>query len=51
MGTKWLELSALYLKKKKKMLYLTLFTQSLSSANIDQSAPNLVKILYPTDFE
>ena len=26
------------------MLYLTLFTQSLSSANIDQSAPNLVKI-------
>ena len=29
---------------KKEMLYLTLFTQSLSSANIDQSAPNLVKI-------
>ena len=28
---------------KKKMLYLNLFTQSLSSANIDQSAPNLVK--------
>ena len=28
----------------KKTLYLTLFTQSLSSANIDQSAPNLVKI-------
>ena len=26
---------------KKKLLYLTLFTQSLSSANIDQSAPNL----------
>ena len=26
------------------MLYLTLLTQSLSSANIDQSAPNLVKI-------
>ena len=26
------------------MLYLTLFTQSLSSANIDKSAPNLVKI-------
>ena len=31
-------------KKKKKLLYLTLFTQSLLSANIDQSAPNLVKI-------
>ena len=30
----------------KKMLYLILFTQSLSSANIDQSAPNLVKIIY-----
>ena len=29
---------------KKKLLYLTLFTQSLSSANIDKSAPNLVKI-------
>ena len=28
----------------KKLLYLTLFTQSLLSANIDQSAPNLVKI-------
>ena len=26
------------------MLYLTLFTQSLSSADIDKSAPNLVKI-------
>ena len=26
------------------MLYLTLFTQSISSANIDQSAPNLVKM-------
>ena len=26
------------------MLYLTLFTQSLSSGNIDQSALNLVKI-------
>ena len=26
------------------MLYLTLFTQSLSFANKDQSAPNLVKI-------
>ena len=26
------------------MLYLTSFTQSLSSANIDQSASNLVKI-------
>ena len=26
------------------MLYLTLFTQSPSSANIDQSATNLVKI-------
>ena len=26
------------------MLYLTSFTQSLSSANIDQSGPNLVKI-------
>ena len=32
------------LLKKKTNLYLTLFTQSLSSANIDQSAPNLVKI-------
>ena len=32
------------LLKKKKLLYLSLFTQSLSSANIDQSAPNLVKI-------
>ena len=31
-------------KKKKKMLYLTLFTQSLLSANIDQSAPDLDKI-------
>ena len=31
-------------KKKKKTLYLILFTQSLSSANIEQSAPNLVKI-------
>ena len=31
-------------KKKKKKLYLTLLTQSISSANIDQSAPNLVKI-------
>ena len=30
--------------KKKRLLYLILFTQSLSSANIDQSAPNLVKI-------
>ena len=30
---------------RKKMLYLTLFTQSISSANIDQSAPNLVKII------
>ena len=39
--TEWSELSVLYLKK---LLYLTLFTQSLSSANIDQSAPNLVKI-------
>ena len=29
---------------KKNPLYLALFTQSLSSANIDQSAPNLVKI-------
>ena len=37
--------------KKKKMLYLTLFTQSLSSANIDQAVPNLVKILCPTEFE
>ena len=47
MGTEWSELSAPYKKKKKKkkLLYLTLFTQSLSSANIDQSAPNLVKIL------
>ena len=40
-GTEWSELSALY---QEKMLYLTLFTQSLSSANIGQSAPNLVKI-------
>ena len=31
-------------KKKKKKPYLTSFTQSLSSVNIDQSAPNLVKI-------
>ena len=33
------------LLKKKRLLYLTLFTQSLSSANIDQSASNLVRIL------
>ena len=57
MGTEWLELSALYLKKIKKkkkktpkLLYLTLFTQSLSSANIDQSAPNLVKIFISNRF-
>ena len=31
-------------KTKKKLLYLTLFRQSVSSANIDQSAPNLVKV-------
>ena len=31
-------------KKNQNLLYLTLFTQSLSSANTDQSAPNLVKI-------
>ena len=29
---------------KKKTCYIWLFTQSLSSANIDQSAPNLDKI-------
>ena len=32
------------LLKKKILLYFTLLTQCLSSANIDQSAPNLVKI-------
>ena len=31
-------------KKQKNLLYLTFFTQSPPSANIDQSAPNLVKI-------
>ena len=38
------------LLKKKKKCYIWLFTQSLSSANIDQSAPNLVQIC-PTEFE
>ena len=45
-GREWLELSAFYFKK---MLYLTVYT--LSSANINQSAPNLVTMYMSIRFQ